>query len=332
MATELLGIGGMTVELKLTKFDKRLISRNRAETVFNLFGRKGTIGRRQGKAISFRRFENIYPAGNAGPAAAGSAPAALTEGTPPAPINGTFSEVQATVSQYGQFSIISDMTEEQALDDVSGEYTENLSESMKDALDLLSRDILAAGTNRQFASTAGSRLMVGSGMYLNLAELREAKRSLKRVNVRPVTGQDGKYPVILHPDAMFDLESDSNITNFFKDVTLKSANEELFNTSFKDLPLGFRLFETTNARVHASLGLSGANVYITHVLGQEAYAVIDLEALPARIIRKARGSAGTSDPLDQIATIGWKAAHTAVILAQDRQVLIEHVSSVSNAA
>ena len=136
----------------------------------------------------------------------------------------------------------------------------------------------------------------------------------------------------MHPDIMYDLESDSNITTFFKDVVLQKANEELFSTSFKDLPLGFRLFETTNARIFASLGLSGGDVYQTHVLGQEAYGVIELEALSARIIRKARGSGGTSDPLVQIATIGWKAAHAAVILDQARHVVIEHITSAKNAA
>lgn len=335
MPTELLGIGGQTVELKLSKFDKRLISRNRAETVFNRFARQASIGRNQGKAISLRRFESIYPAGNAGSFANASAPAALTEGTPGAPINGTFSEVQASISQYGQYAVISDMVDEQSLDDVSGAYTDNLAESMKDALDLLTRDVLVAATNRQYAgiaATRGGASGVASGMYLNLAELRESKRTLKRNNVRPVRGEDGKYPVILHPDAMYDLESDSNITTFFKDVVLQDANRELFSPSFKDLPLGFRLFETTNARIFASLGMSGADVYVTHVLGQEAYAVIDLEALPARIIRKARGSGGTSDPLDQIATIGWKAAHAAVILDQARHVAIEHVTSAKNAA
>ena len=60
-----------------------------------------SIGRRQGKAISFRRNEIIYSAGNASSLANASAPGALTEGTFPAAIDATWSEVQATISQYG---------------------------------------------------------------------------------------------------------------------------------------------------------------------------------------------------------------------------------------
>lgn len=336
MATQLLGIGGETVELKLSKFDKRLIDRNRAETNFNRFARTASIGRNQGKAISFRRNESIYSAGNAGSFANASAPAALTEGTFPAAIDSTWSEVQATISQYGQVILVSDMVDAQALDDVSGQLVENLGEAMTDALDLLTRDVLVAGTNRQYAGislTRGGASGVGSGMYLTLAELREAKRTLKRNNVKGVQGEDNKYVVLTHPDAMYDLEGDSNITNVFKDVRLESANQEMFNTSFKDLPLGFRIFESTNCRIFASLGLSGADVYQTHVIGREAYGLISLEALPARVIRKPLGSGGaTGDPLDQVASIGWKAAHAAVILDQSRHIIIEHVTSTKNAS
>src|SRR6185295_8005080 len=101
MATQLLGIGGEAVELKLSKFDKRLITRLRAETVFMGPARKATIGRNQGKAISFRRMESIYSAGNAGSAANASAPTALTEGTFPAAIDATWSEVTLVASRLG---------------------------------------------------------------------------------------------------------------------------------------------------------------------------------------------------------------------------------------
>jgi len=338
MATQLIGVGGQTVELALREFQKRLISRNRAETYFMRFGRKDSIGRRMGKAISYRRFESIYSAGTAGSAAAGSAPSALTEGTQPAAINGTWSEVQASVSQYGQVLLYSDLSETQTIDDVMSEAVENLSEAMNDALDLLTRDVLSAGTNVQYAgiaATRGGASGVGSGMYLNLAELREAKRTLSNNNVKGVKSEDGLYVVITNPNAMFDLEADSNITNVFQYSHQAKHNEELFSsTGYKDLPLGFRVFETTNTRVFAAAGLSvattAANVVATLVIGEDGYAVIDYDAFPPQIIRKERGSGGaTGDPLDQIASVGWKASHAAVILDQARIVRIEHVTSAS---
>lgn len=211
MAYDQLGIAGLTKELQLATWEKRLLSRFRAETVFNRFGMQKGIPRQGGKTISFRRMEAIYSAGTGGSNAAGSAPSALTEGTPPAVINATWTEVLATVSQYGQVLIITDMLQLQALDDVTTETVENFAEAMVDALDLVTRDVLVAGTNVQYASTGGSRGGEGSGMYLTLAELRAAKRTLLRNNARPIRSEDNKFVVITAPDALYDLEGDTNI-------------------------------------------------------------------------------------------------------------------------
>ena len=234
-----------------------------------------------------------------------------------------------------QWMKVSDLLETQSIDDVMPEFTEALSESMRDAIDLITRDVLVAGTNRQYAGislTRGGASGVGSGMYLSLAELREAKRTLMRANARAFRAEGEKYLVITHPDVQFDLEADSNIVSAWQDAGSRGMGNQIFSTQFKDLPMGFRVLTTTNARIFASLGLSGANVYITHVLAEEAYGTADYAALPARIIKHERGSSGISDPLDQAATVGWKASWNAVILNQSLHVAIEHASRVSNAA
>lgn len=330
MAVELIGAGGNAPELQLSAFDKRLLTRFRASTCFMRYGLKRSIPRHGGKSIQFRKFESIYAAGNAGSAAAGSAPAALTEGTYPAEIQATITSVAATVSQYGQYLKYSDVLDAQGLDNFVAEETDNFSEAMADALDLLTRDVIVGGTNVQYAGTAGSRGAVGSGMLLNLAELREAKRTLKNNNVPPVV--DGKYVVITNPNAMYDLEGDSNITNFWQYAGVRGMDNQLFDVSFKDLPMGFRVCETTNVRVFANSGLSlgaGAqpDVVATMVLGKEAYGVVDYEALPARIISHRPGTSGIADPLDQVGTLGWKASHAAVRLQEQAMVRIEHLTS-----
>src|SRR5215510_13016388 len=170
--TQTWGVGGATKEGQLATFSKRLLSRFRAETVYNRFGLQAEIAPNMGKSISFRRLEVIFPAGNAGSAANASAPSALTEGTTPAFIDATWTEVLGTVSQYGQAILLSELLQLQGLDNVTRELTENFSEAMTDGLDLVTRDVLEAGTNVQYASTAGSRGGVASGMYLTLAELR----------------------------------------------------------------------------------------------------------------------------------------------------------------
>lgn len=330
MAEQLWGTGGLTVEGKLVAFDRRLLSRFRSTTVFNRFGMQRSIPRMGGKAISFRRLEPIFAAGTAASNAAGSAPGALTEGTPPSAIDATWTEIQATISQYGQYLLLSDMAEEQSIDDVAPAYVEAFGETMRDALDLITRDVLCAGTNVQYASTAATRggaSGVGSGMNLSLVELRKAVRTLKLNNARPIPSEGNKFVAIVHPQAMYDLQGDSNITNIWQYAGERGDSNQLFDVSFRDLPLGVRLYETTNARVFASAGLSSANVFATLVFGDEWYGTIKLDALPSKVIVKPRGSSGISDPLDQVGSIGWKAAHTAVILNQALGLRIEHATS-----
>ncbi len=61
-------------------------------------------------------------------------------------------------------------------------------------------------------------------------------------------------------------------------------------------------------------GAAGTDVYSVLVLGQNAYGVTELEGGGLEHIFKPLGSGGTSDPLNQRATIGWKATKTAEIL------------------
>lgn len=339
MAYQTLGTGGFTNELALTAFEKRLLSRFRGMTTFNKWGLQREIPRRGGKSIQFRRLDPLLGASyaaayNSGGAYA-SGPLALTEGTPGAAIDATWVTVAATVSQYGAYIQLTDMTEFQSLDSVVPELTENFSEMMTEALDLVTRDIIVAGTNVQYASialTRGGASGVGSGMYLNLAELRESKRTLQSLNAKPVRSESNKFVVVIHPHTQYDLEGDSNIVSIWQNAGQRGEGNQLFDTAMADLPFGFRLYVTSLARIFPSVGLSGADVYATMVLGEEAYGTVKLDALPARIIRKGLGSAGAYDPLDQLSTVGWKAAWAAVRLNENNMLRIEHASSSKNAA
>ena len=50
------------------------------------------------------------------------------------------------------------------------------------------------------------------------------------------------------------------------------------------------------------------------------------------MIIKQKGSAGTADPLDQRSSVGWKAARTAEILAQENLIRIECCSKYTDIA
>lgn len=182
-------------------------------------------------------------------------------------------------------------------------------------------------TRSQYASTSLSRGAVGSGQYLSLTELRRVKRTLLRNNAKPVA-KEGRIVVISHPDNLYDLEGDTNIISIWQYAGERGmGSNQLFDIEFRDLPFGFRIYTTSLCRIFPSAGLSGADVYGVVVFGDQWYGTINLDKMPAKVIVKDRGSAGTSDPLDQLASVGYKAAHAAVILNQTVGVRLEVASS-----
>ena len=74
-------------------------------------------------------------------------------------------------------------------------------------------------------------------------------------------------------------------------------------------------------------GAGGEKVYSTLIIADNAYGVTELSGEGMKHILKQLGSAGTADPLDQRATVGWKAAHTAEILIPQYLVRIETTAS-----
>ena len=324
MAIERIGIDGMTPELKQT-YDRRLLMRALTDTVFYQNApTKRPIPARGGKSIEFRRFEKIT-------ITAGSY--TLTEGTPPADTQATISSVAGTISQYGQFSKLSDVLEVQSFDPIIAEYVDAYGEAMGEGLDIVARDSLSSATTLQYAGaqvrvgTSGTGA-VGSGLYLNAAELIEMKRTLRRNGARPI---NGRFLCFVHPDNTKDLFEDPDITDSFKDAAERGGGNPLFTGVLGDW-MGIRFIETNNLRLRTSYGMSGADIYEILMFGQEFYGVSELSALQARTIIHPRGSGGHTDPLEQYSTVGWKAAFVTTILNNNFGGIIYVASSRSNAA
>ena len=168
-------------------------------------------------------------------------------------------------------------------------------------------------------------------MYLTPAEIREAVRTLSRNNV-PKVGSVGRYVAIMHPDTRYDFMGNSDVVNAYQSAAPRAADNPLFSGELFDW-MGVRFEVTTQARVFSSAGLSGADVYATVVFGESAYGAAKFEEQSVAIVVKPFGSSGAvDDPLDQLASVGWKGSHASGILDQTRLVRIEHVASISNAA
>ena len=104
MNTNVTSDSGLSVEMK-TFYDMTLIDEASAQLVHDQFGQKRPIPANGGKTIEFRKFSNLA-----------KSTTALTEGVTPNGNKLTVTSITATVAQYGDYIVQSDILELTALD------------------------------------------------------------------------------------------------------------------------------------------------------------------------------------------------------------------------
>lgn len=319
MAYDLIGTAGLTNGMK-QYYSRKLLERALPNFVHLNWADNDGIPRNNGKSIEWRRYER--------PTATTTA---LTEGTPGAQTNITISIVTATVSQYGQYDIISDVVNLQNYDPIIGQLTEVFGETMADSLDQIARNVITAGTTVQYASVAttrGGASGVGSGMVLNFAEVREAVATLRNNNAMPVEGDS--FIGIIHPHTEYDFFADSDVIQSTQNAGERGDSNPLMTGSLRKF-YGVRWVVTSQARVQSSLGLSNVDVYQTLIMGRGFYGATKYDAMGNEIIVKPIGSAGTNDPLNQVGSVGWKANLAVARLNENFAVRIEHAATLGQA-
>lgn len=372
--------------------------------VHDQFGQKHPIPKNGGKTIEFRKWDSLP-----------KQLTPLTEGVTPDGQNLNMSVLNATVAQYGGYVTLSDMLMLTAIDNTLMEATRLIADQAARTLDTITREVLAGGTNVQFAEgakTSRASLVGGAQSgndYLTVTAIRKAVRALKNQNARPLQG--GDYVGIIHPDIAYDLMSDPNWVEWQK----YTSPEHMYNNEIGKIA-GVRFVETTEAKVFnagpdltaaarsltvasyaskvitvdeaitageaaalagrhiivhdsthdevltitsAAAGAAGAatitvketpdntpadgdnvypgdgaaggrDAYATLIIGADAYGVTEISGGGLQHIVKQLGSAGTADPLNQRATVGWKATKVAERLVEQYMVRIETASSFTS--
>lgn len=309
-------------------YDRVLLKRALPFLVHTKWAQKRPIEKGSGKQIRFRKYNSLAPALQP-----------LDEGITPVGSSMTYTDVTATLNQYGDFITISDVVTLVSPDKILTEAVELLGEQEGETIDLLMRNILSAGTSVVYANNVTSRAEVAK--EVQHTDLDKIVRALKRNNVRPVTRLInpstgvGTIPVprsywaITHPDVGADLMKLE--ANGFIPVE-KYPNQATVLDSEIGAYKGIRFVETTNAKVFPnaggavgttgliSTGGTNVDVYTILVFGAEAYGESPLSGSTSGVIIKAHSPKDTfdvSDPLNQRSTAGWKALWTGAILQDD---------------
>lgn len=281
-----------------TFYDRTLLERELPELHLYEDADKKSISKGKGTEVSFRKFSSLkVPA------------TSLSEGVTPAGSNLEITEIKAKAKQEGDYVKVSDVLDMQGKDPVITETSELCGEQAALTVDTRIRDVIGNGTTVQYANNKVGRANLTDTDILTSIEIRKAKKRLKKSNIRPFA--DGYYHMLISPDQEFDLKNDESKTGFVE-VAKYAASEKLLSGEIGRYD-GVRICVSSNVEV-AKQG--SVNVHKALLYGRHTYGVVDVESqgAKAKIIVKPLGSGGTDDPLNQRATIGWKAMFTAVRL------------------
>jgi len=302
-------------------YDRALLERAIPAFVHTRFAQVRDLPANSGtNVIKFRRYGNLT-----------ANTTALSEGVTPSGTALSVSDLLATVLQYGDYVTITDVVQYETYDPILTETAEILGDQAGDSVDQLMRAVLAAGTTIQYASTAAADTDITATMVLDRAEVKEAVRTLRGNNAKPVTSMIdpstgyNTVPIgrsflgIVSEDTAYDLDDATGWIPVEKYPNKSSVMMDEIGSL-----ANVRFVMSTNAYVSSGGGAGSVDVHYSLIFGQNAYAMTRISGESLKNIVKPLGSAGTADPLNQRSTSGWKLTFVGKILNQDFLVVVHH--------
>ena len=301
--TQTTGADGLSAEMKVFYSDY-LIDNAVPKLVHDQFGQKHPIPKNGGKTIEFRKYSPLP-----------KLLTPLTEGVTPDGQALSVSTITATVAQYGGYVTLSDVLMLTAIDNNLMQATKLLGNQAGATLDTITREVLVGGTNVIYSGGVASRTALTAAHTLSVDDIMKAVRALKNQNAEKI---DNSFVAIIHPDVAYDLMHDE----MWEAVKSYADPDDWYEGEIGRIA-GCRFVETTEAKIWAGAGSGGQAVYATLVLGDNAYGITESTGGGLEHSVKQLGSAGTADPLNLRATVGWKATKVAERLVEQFMVRIE---------
>lgn len=287
--------------------------------VIEKFGQSYPIPNNSTKSAKFRRYEALP-----------KATVPLIEGVTPQGKTLTYTDVQATLNQYGDFVPLTDVIADTHEDPVFREAQDVIAEQAAQTVEAIRYGIIKAGTNVYYS---GSGITVRTNVVAtpSQGELRKIVRGLKRQNagfISKMTASSANYKTeAVRPCFVglthVDTESDyRGVTGFIdaKDYATAPISEFEFGTAEGIRLIQSTVFEsfpdaggTTSGKITTS-GTKG-DIYPTLVIAKDAYGLVPLkgkDSISPIVLNP--GKPSDSDPLGQRGYVGWKLMTTAVIL------------------
>lgn len=254
------------------------------------FAKRFSIANKSGNTIKMRRYNRLT-----------AATTPLTEGITPNGHKQSKIDLLAQVSQYGDFAIITDVVDLTVEDPNIVIEIDRQSDQMQNTIDQLTRDTLANS-----ASSTTCTNGIGTATLLNKTDINAVRQILRAADADVMTELIRAGTAIatspIRPAywgiADTDLEDDLEAVAGFKSVANYSGQRTVDPAEWG---------ATDNVRwLTTTQGFVSSGNYSLPIIAKEAFGIVDINGGNASSIVKSFGSGGTTDPLNQRATVGWK--------------------------
>jgi N4-gp56 family major capsid protein len=275
-------------------YQRTLLQPNFPQYVHTRFAMKYNIPSKSGTTLKMRRYARYS-----------AATTPLTEGITPTGHKQSKVDLTATVSQYGDYAIITDVVDLTVEDKNIVIEVERQADQMRNTEDQLTRDVLANGASSLTCSTGGT-LLNSTDINTVTQTLRNNNAAFMTAMIKAGPGQ-GTSPIKPAFWGIANTANEHNLDNVsgFKSVTNYANGGETDPTEYGS---------TGNVRwLTTTQGYYSSTSYYNLIIAKEAYGIINLDGGSAKSIVKT--AAGMDDPLEQrAATVGWKMWQVARII------------------
>jgi N4-gp56 family major capsid protein len=285
-------------------YDRVLLSRALPMYIHSKFAQTRNIPSKSSATIKFRRYSSLT-----------AATTPISEGVTPPGQQLAKTDLTALVKQFADYVHITDWVDLTVEDKVLAESFDLLGEQLGLTVDTLVRDILAACASSTNASNGANG---ETPTEVTKADVDGVVRTLRvnnaKLHTRVIKAGTGQGTSPIRPSYFglchSYLENDIEAVSGFKSVSEYPSQSGVDEAEFGSTG---RVRWLTSSNGDRTTTVS-PDTFLMFILGQNAYAVTNLEAGNLESIVKGYGSAGTADPVNQRATAGWKLAFVSRIL------------------
>ncbi len=233
--------------------------------------------------------------------------AALVEGVTPDGHTNVVKTVTAVPVQLGDYSIISDVLDVETLLPIIAAQGRELANNAGRLIDEFIQDVLAnSSIGAMYAGTATSRATLAASDVMDLDLV------LKATTFLAAQGQTGeRFKIIMHPNVFLDYAKSSSTNTWLNKLIYEDFKG--IKDGFVTAGVNYDIYISSNVKPFTVTDAGGDfQVYPSYAFRDGAYGVGTLQNL--QTFYKPFGAAGTEDPLNQRATVGWKCMYWAAVL------------------